>query len=329
MSGAGRANFAARAVLRRRHASGLPELATGFVERKRDVADRAIPVYGVAVHCTGSGLITKALAHGADCLEYAIAYYLRPYLYFAHYVVGFDGTIAQIADEHDHAMHIGLPADDARPTCSAPGRKAPRQVRRRLDGALAEVQVAVAPLPGEVAERRLRRARAAALAGRLSRDAARPGARYTTAQHDATAALVRDVATRWELPDGWERTGRLACHEDISPLTRTNKVGGWDPGVVRAPTWFDWDYFVAQIDPPERRHPLTASPLPGAPGRGDRIGSRSPLRSPRPVLGERARVRGPRDRGSVARAQAASLSAGQVLATRAGSSQARSALSAA
>ena len=91
---------------------GVSDLATALVERKRDVADRAIPVYGVAVHCTGSGLITKALAHGADCLEYAIAYYLRPASYFAHYVVGFDGTIAQIADEHERAMHIGLPAGD-------------------------------------------------------------------------------------------------------------------------------------------------------------------------------------------------------------------------
>jgi len=227
---------------------GLSELATGPVERKRDVEDRTIPVYGVAVHCTGSSLITKALTHGADCLEYAIAYYLRPDSYFAHYVVGFDGTIAQIADEHEHAMHIGLPAVDRQAyllgtwkkklptkyvaawTARWPQYKSPSHLYPGKSPNAAYVGIELLPwqagCPGTPHG---------------------PALRYTTEQHDATAALVRDVATRWEFPDGWERTGRLACHEDISPLTRTNKVGGWDPGVVRAPTWFDWSYFVTQI----------------------------------------------------------------------------------
>jgi hypothetical protein len=36
-----------------------------------------------------SGIVTKALGHGADPFEYALAYYLRPDSYFAHYLVDF------------------------------------------------------------------------------------------------------------------------------------------------------------------------------------------------------------------------------------------------
>lgn len=120
---------------------GQSELATAYVEHQRDVADRSIAVFGIAVHCTGSGIVAKALAQEADPFEYALAYYLRPNTYFAHYLIDFDGTIAQIA----------------------------------------------------------------------------------------------------------ESSGRLACHEGISPLTRTSKGQGWDPGVVRAAPWFDRDTFVERI----------------------------------------------------------------------------------
>jgi N-acetyl-anhydromuramyl-L-alanine amidase AmpD len=71
--------------------------------------------------------------------------------------------------------------------------------------------------------------------------------KYTTAQHDATAALASDIAARWGLPDKWHTSGRLATHEDISPLTRSHKGGGWDPGVLRGSPWFDWHYFVERV----------------------------------------------------------------------------------
>ena len=32
----------------------------------------------------------------------------------------------------------------------------------------------------------------------------------------------------------------LVTHEDLSPLTRWQPSGGWDPGVLRPRPWLDW-----------------------------------------------------------------------------------------
>jgi N-acetyl-anhydromuramyl-L-alanine amidase AmpD len=229
-------------------ASGLSPLATVQVDRPRDVDDRTLPVFGVAAHCTGSGIITKALSHGADCMEYTVAYYQRPDTYFPHYVIGFDGLIAQVADEHERAQHIGLAGADRqayrgggwksrlpkglvqRWAARWPGHKSPSHLYpgQSPNNVYVGIELLVwqDDCPGEP--------RAA-------------GLKYTNEQHDALAALAADIAARWEFPMGWQDSGRLACHEDISPLTRTSKGSGWDPGVMRVSPWFDWDYFKQRV----------------------------------------------------------------------------------
>lgn len=227
---------------------GQSELATAKVDHQRDVQDRTIPVHGIAVHCTGSGIVDKALNARADCLEYAVAYYLRPDSYFAHYVIGFDGTIAQISDEHERAMHIRLPAADRKAYLGGTWKT-------RLPGAFVDSWVARWPMykspshlyPGPSPNNAYVGIELLIWNDRCSGRPHAPGLRYTTAQHDATAALVSDIAMRWQLPAGWHNSGRLACHEDISPFTRTNEAGGWDPGVLRFPPWFDWEYFLGQL----------------------------------------------------------------------------------
>jgi N-acetyl-anhydromuramyl-L-alanine amidase AmpD len=230
-------------------ASGESPLATALFDRRRNGADRTIDVFGVAVHCTGSSLVSKALAHGADCLEYAVAYYQRPEAYFAHYVVGFDGTIAQIADDHERAPHIGMTAADRNAYLSGAWKS-------RLPTAFTKAWAA--RWPGKASPSHL-------YPGKSPNNAyvgfelliwqegcpgtpPAAGLRYTTEQHDAAAALAADIASRWSLPDGWQRTGRLACHEDVSPLRRSAKGSGWDPGVIRAAPWLDWAYLLSRID---------------------------------------------------------------------------------
>jgi hypothetical protein len=56
--------------------------------------------------------VTNALELGADPLEYAVEYYMKPDSYFAHHVIDFGGTIAQIADEHEKAMHVGFAPEE-------------------------------------------------------------------------------------------------------------------------------------------------------------------------------------------------------------------------
>jgi N-acetyl-anhydromuramyl-L-alanine amidase AmpD len=228
--------------------SGESPLASALFDRRRDVDDRAIPVYGVAVHCTGSGIVTKALAHGADPLEYAVGYYLRPDSYFAHYVIGFDGTIAQIADEHERASHIGLTKADRHAYLGGTWKT-------RLPTSFTKAWTA--RWPGVRSPSHLYPGRSPndayvgfeLLVWQTGCDGAphRSGHKYTTAQHDAAAGLASDIATRWRFPAGWQRSGRLACHEDIAPLRRTSGRNGWDPGVLRASPWFDWNEFVSRV----------------------------------------------------------------------------------
>jgi hypothetical protein len=227
---------------------GESPLATALFDGRRDVDDRKTPAFGVAVHCTGSGIVTKALAHGADCLEYAVAYYQRG-PYFAHYVIGFDGTIAQIADEHERAQHIGMTGPDRAAYLSGAWKaRLPRVFTdawaARWPGFKSPSHLYPTKLPNDsyVAFEMLVWQEGCPGTPRAA------GLKYTTEQHDAAAALAADIATRWGFPLGWQRTGRLACHEDVSPLQRQKAGKGWDPGVIRAQPWFDWDYLLSRIE---------------------------------------------------------------------------------
>lgn len=70
----------------------------------------------------------------------------------------------------------------------------------------------------------------------------RPGLRFTLAQHDAAIALGLDFGKRHGWPSGWADTWRLVGHEDVDPIERSDKLGGWDPGFMRAVPYFDFDY---------------------------------------------------------------------------------------
>lgn len=232
--------------------TGLSPLATPVPPHTRDVDDRTIPVYGVAVHCTGSGIVTKALAHGADPFEYAVAYYLRPDAYFAHYLVGFDGTIAQIADEHERAPHIGLPAADRAAYLGGTWKaRVPKSFltrwTKRWTARWPQYKSPSHLYPGSSPNNAYVGVEMLLWQKGCAGTPHAPGLKYTTAQHDVIAALAADVADRWAFPAGWQATGRLACHEDVSPLSRTTASGGWDPGVVRAAPWFDWAYVMEEI----------------------------------------------------------------------------------
>ncbi|HET6283129.1 MAG TPA: N-acetylmuramoyl-L-alanine amidase [Polyangia bacterium] len=224
--------------------TGISPLATAKVDHLRDVRDRSLPVYGVAIHGTGSAISEKALKHGADCLEFAIGYYLRPEAYFAHYVIGSDGTIAQLAAEHERSPHIGIPADDRQAYLSGVWKA-------RLPKVLVDAWVTRWPAyrspthlyPGPSPNNAYVGIELLVWTNRCPGRPHAPGLKYTTAQHAAAAALTLDIASRWIFPTGWQDTGRLACHEDISPLTRTSKGNGWDPGILRPAPWFDWPQF--------------------------------------------------------------------------------------
>ena len=218
-------------------------LAT-LVPNPRDVADRTEPVFGLVVHTTGSGIVEQAIKLLAQPLEHAVAYYMKPDSYFAHYVIGWDGHIVQIADEKERAPHVGF-AERAKYLDGSwekalpfdlvalwqrrwPGYKSPAHLFPGPSVNNVYVGCELLPLPKKDPVYGL----------------------YTLEQHQAVVMLAVDIGERWGLPDRWWRTSRLLGHEDLNPLTRSTKKppAGWDPGGLRADPWFQWSVVLGLLD---------------------------------------------------------------------------------
>jgi N-acetyl-anhydromuramyl-L-alanine amidase AmpD len=202
-------------------------------------------VFGVAIHQTGSGTVEHALHEGADPLEYAVAYYLKPDSYFAHYVIGYDGAIIQIADEHERAPHIGQNDTERQNYLSGAwehvaGPKFTALWKHRWAGYQTPAHLYPGPSPNNAYVG----IEMIPIITGVDDQPMHVGLLYTEAQHIAVARLAFDIAKRWNFPTGWGATGRLACHEDITPLSRMAKDAGWDPGVNRDTPWFNWVYLI-------------------------------------------------------------------------------------
>lgn len=74
-----------------------------------------------------------------------------------------------------------------------------------------------------------------------------PGLWFTEEQHHTVAALACDVAHRKGWEGRWWRTPRLLGHSDLSPVTRQNSKGGWDPGALYNPPRFSWEEVIREI----------------------------------------------------------------------------------
>lgn len=230
--------------------NGVSPLGRQPAKLRGDARDRTTPAWGVAVHCTGSGVVSKALARHQDPLEYAVERYLdlgTPF--YAHYVIGFRGEIVQVADEHKDAQHIGFAPDQRQAFLSgAWGHSLPKAYvdawHVRWPGHASPAHLFPGPSPNMVyVGMELLCWQRGCPGVPLS-----PEQLYTEDQYAAAAALAADVARRWGFITGWwDGTGMLACHEDLNPLDRTAGGQGWDPGVVRSTPYFDWSHFLAAV----------------------------------------------------------------------------------
>lgn len=217
-----------------------------MVDNPWDVADRSSLVpYGVCIHTTGRGVTVEATKHGLDPMVQALEEYCRPddpkngiYTAFPHYLIGSEGTILQIADERERARHCAVTPEDrlkyltgtwrqevAKQGLAAwdarwPGVKSPSHLYpdKRPNDSYLGVELIPQLKPGP------------------------DGTLFTAAQYEAVMALVADVGSRYGIA---VRGKRLVGHEDLSPLTRWDASGGWDPGSLRRFPLFDW----ARCDP--------------------------------------------------------------------------------
>lgn len=222
------------------------------VEKPRDVANREGPVYGVALHTTGSGVVRAAKKKGIDPIEWAIGYYTDPDSYAPHYVIDFDGTVYQVANEVEKMPHIGLTAERRKQYLSGAWKKlAPPALVARWQAAWPGYKSPAHLYPGSSPNGAFVGVEMIPITGTTELPMA-PGLLFTQQQHALAAGLACDIATRNAFPPGWSRSSRLVGHEDVGLLDRMDKGGGWDPGALRERQYFDMVFvrkLCAAIDP--------------------------------------------------------------------------------
>jgi hypothetical protein len=257
-------------------------------KKQWDAADRPDAwigrVYGLVVHTTGGGLPASAQDKGVYHTVRAVDHYTGSH--GCHYVNGWrgmaGGDLLQVANEREQAAGVGVtnptdPAKDQRRSIDLGRFEADlppilvRLWRARWPGRQHSLEL----LPGT------RTANSCYVHvecvpcvyhhhGKLiTADGAeplRPGLRFTAAQHETVAALACDIARRngWPADEQWWRTPRLVGHEDLTPITRHDRLGGWDPGWLREKPYFDFDAVYQTIERIERGDP-GAPAVPTAP----------------------------------------------------------------
>jgi hypothetical protein len=225
-------------------------------------------VYGLVVHTTGSGLPASAKARGVYHTVRAVDYYSSSH--GCHYVCGWGGVergdLIQVANEREQANGVGVtnraePAKDQRRSVAAGRFEADlpgvlvRRWRQRWPG----YEHSLALLPGTDSVNSCYVHLECVpcvywlddeLVTGDGVEPMRSGLRFTRAQHDTVARLAVDIATRngWPSDEPWWRSPRLLGHEDLTPISRHDQGGGWDPGYLRESPYFDWDYVYRCIE---------------------------------------------------------------------------------
>jgi hypothetical protein len=216
------------------------------VPHRADAMKHRAHAWGFLLHTTGGGIPAAAKRRGTTPLHEALSWYKRSqdgengYPWGGPgYLIDHDGGIYQLAPDLVLTNHAGSP-DRA----------------RYMDGswerALSAEAVARwrAKWPGVKSPQSLYPSRGANQdyvgcemipCGDGFGVPMRPGLKFTKAQHDAAVELGRDLAARHSWPAGWALTSRLLGHEDVQPLQRSDKHGGWDPGWLRADPYFDFE----------------------------------------------------------------------------------------
>jgi N-acetylmuramoyl-L-alanine amidase len=268
-------------------APGVSPLALA-ASKQWDAGDRPTEwigrVFGLVVHTTGGDLPAKARAKGVYHTVEAVDHYSRSH--GCHYVNGWRGVaggdLLQVANEREQAAGVGVtnakhPNLDQRRSIEAGRFEADlppilvRLWRERWPGREHSLQllpgtrtanscyVHVECVPCVYSYRKKRVTDAEPM---------RDGLRFTRAQHDTVALLACDIARRngWPATERWWRTPRLLGHEDLTPISRHDSRGGWDPGYLREAPYFDWDHVYATIekilsgDPAAPALPATSRP---------------------------------------------------------------------
>lgn len=219
-----------------------------FVSNPRDVRNRPNPKpYGLLVHQTGRGILKRARQLGIPPLEAAVELYTKRGNPFAHYVGDQDGTTIQLADEREQAWHAGIPAAQRRLYLSGEWENmVSKRALERWYARWAMFHLSfrrrhkhLKPLISPSHLYPTRSPNQCFVGYELIPD--RWG-RFSNKQYKALSIFIKEFWERHKLPPlGLHLpVRRLLGHEDVEPLERWNRQGGWDPGSLRTRPKFNW-----------------------------------------------------------------------------------------
>lgn len=205
---------------------------------------RGVAVFGLCVHTSGRGVLTKARKLGISPIECALAYY-QSAAYSAHYVCDYDGTLYQITADDRRVSHIGL-------TPEARLRYISGKWRRDVSGSGLDSWLqrwGTSASPASLYPNRYPNTDyvGVELLPRVETLSSSKAEWYTADQHATVGKLAYDLRRRHEWPGNFALRGRLVGHEDLSPLTRWDRGGGWDPGARRLAPRFHWSKVIAAL----------------------------------------------------------------------------------
>jgi hypothetical protein len=188
---------------------------------------RTLPVFGVCVHTTGSGPAAKSRQRGRPAIEVALdVYYGQPE--DPHYVIDYNGTIHAVVPENRVAWHAGWGG-------AGKGRWASWTAPAWWSGVWRRWKAAT---PADLLPPGARDPNQVYIGVELLGNEQATG--FTPAQYDALARLVVDVTRRHGITIPAAPSPRLLGHEDVEPIRRSNRFGGWDPGAHRTKPVFSW-----------------------------------------------------------------------------------------
>ncbi|HTE25246.1 DUF2272 domain-containing protein [Flavitalea sp.] len=217
-------------------------------------------VYGLVVHTSGGSLPGKAVKGGIYPTIYAINFYSQSS--GCHYINGWKGIeggdLAQVANERKEAWGVGMGDQKKSVDNNRFEKDLPAIVSTLWKKRWPSFQNPMKLLPGtQTANSCYIHVECLPVVyivdGKYVTDKnhppMRPGLRFTKEQHNTVAVLAYDIAIRngWPMDQPWWKTPRLLGHEDLAPINRYDKNGGWDPGGLREAPFFDWDYVYARI----------------------------------------------------------------------------------
>ena len=221
-------------------------------------SNRTAPVFGLVIHTTGSAAPNAAHEAGIPVLEWCAQRFSKTY--GCHYVNGYKGAeggeLLLVGTEKEKAWAVGMVDQDKATSAGRWQRGISATTLEHWEkhwgdkfnhpsdlfpgNSANNVYIGMEMPPVHWWNRKKQQTV-------ISPKPMREGLRFTRAQHDTVILLAIDIAERYGFPDGWWITPRLVGHEDLAPINRSQKSGGWDPGWLRANPYFDFGYVRDEI----------------------------------------------------------------------------------